>query len=734
MDIRKDVFEVRNISDDRNEVGQGTVEVTATDLIYIDAMTNEKWKWPFKFLRKYGFEENIFTFEAGRRCPGGQGLYAFASERANEIHEAIVENIRGRKNLVPAAPSRSPRSNPRLSLTGESMTSSPPIQLSNRNQYDITSSPGSTRKWASAQNSPQRSGFIPQKLERLENSASPQLVTPPTVTPTSKESPPISPDASAKATPTATPAETDVPTSSKAPPTATPTARPRSQRPASTTAIESMSSSLTSTCSDPTHSDSARFSGSVKSSTPSTSTEEDGSTSPVPHNLVKPALEPVRAIQREHLYDVPQCIQMKEREKALSGSQATDVATIPGEGELLSSNSGEHTNSGQPKKSSKFGRKGSNAQDSHAEVALVIAQDGGCGSISVKGGKKDKQNVLSWLRKKSRSGSTNAEERAEAPRSKSKKKKGRKRSGKGTSEHEDRGQLSDETDGLGVYENLKVVKLKKTAYSASCDNILESLSKEESSSSSTAVSAIPQPSLKKLMTNSHSIDMPSISSVPQPRLRGSVSPSSLSDDTPFSATPTTTTMYQNLQEANEDREKAVQATPTATPSHLYSNVELSSLPEKEIAHTDTSSPLYSNVAISNIPEDEPSPPKQMSYAVVDILSPPPQKSKRQPPKFRVTKQASLTSIMVAPKQPAQSGSCTNRQRSHSTFDSHDSAPNNDVGDESVVYAKLDLTATSAVAQMRAERRDVRNFEDLLERHDVREMEMDGQRRRKLNIT
>ena len=365
MDIRKDVFEVRNISDDRNEVGQGTVEVTATDLIYIDALTNEKWEWPFKFLRKYGFEENIFTFEAGRRCPGGQGLYAFASERANEIHEAIIENIRERKNLVP------------------------------------------TEK---------------------------------------------------------------APTS-------------------------------------PTHSDSARFSGSVKSSTPSTSTEEDGSTSPVPHNLVKPALEPVRPIQREHLYDVPQCIQMKEREKAL---QATD-ASIPSEGELLSSNSGEHTNFGQPKKSSKFGRKGSNVQDSHAEVALVIAQDSGCGSVSMKGGKKDKQNVLSWLRKKSRSGSTDAEERAEALRSKSKKKKGRKRSGKGTSEHEDRGQLSDETDGFGMYENLKVAKLKKTAYSASCD--MESLSKEESSSTAVSESsAIPQPSLEKLMTNSHSIDMPSVHS------------------------------------------------------------------------------------------------------------------------------------------------------------------------------------------------------------------------------
>ena len=92
-DLRRKIFDVRNIGDDKHEVGQGTLEVTMTDLIYIDVRTDEKWKWPFKFLRKYGYEGEIFSFEAGRRCPGGQGFYAFSSARANEIHEIIVENI-----------------------------------------------------------------------------------------------------------------------------------------------------------------------------------------------------------------------------------------------------------------------------------------------------------------------------------------------------------------------------------------------------------------------------------------------------------------------------------------------------------------------------------------------------------------------------------------------------------------------------------------------------------------
>lgn len=33
--------------------------------------------WPIKFLRGYGQQEEIFSFEAGRNCPGGAGLFFF---------------------------------------------------------------------------------------------------------------------------------------------------------------------------------------------------------------------------------------------------------------------------------------------------------------------------------------------------------------------------------------------------------------------------------------------------------------------------------------------------------------------------------------------------------------------------------------------------------------------------------------------------------------------------------
>ena len=94
MELRKNVFEVHNLDDNQQVLGKGMLEVTNSDLVYIDSTTGEKWRWPIKYLRRYGCNGvRVFSFEAGRRCPGGEGLYAFATSSANEIHEAIVESV-----------------------------------------------------------------------------------------------------------------------------------------------------------------------------------------------------------------------------------------------------------------------------------------------------------------------------------------------------------------------------------------------------------------------------------------------------------------------------------------------------------------------------------------------------------------------------------------------------------------------------------------------------------------
>ena len=52
---------------------------------------SRQWKWPFVCLRKYGWSDGIFSFEAGTRCLTGEGLYAFATPRAQEIFNKVAE-------------------------------------------------------------------------------------------------------------------------------------------------------------------------------------------------------------------------------------------------------------------------------------------------------------------------------------------------------------------------------------------------------------------------------------------------------------------------------------------------------------------------------------------------------------------------------------------------------------------------------------------------------------------
>uniref|UniRef100_A0A8D0GML0 Docking protein 3 n=1 Tax=Sphenodon punctatus TaxID=8508 RepID=A0A8D0GML0_SPHPU len=45
--------------------------------------------WPYPFLRRFGRDKAIFSFEAGRRCESGEGLFSFNTSRANEIYNAV---------------------------------------------------------------------------------------------------------------------------------------------------------------------------------------------------------------------------------------------------------------------------------------------------------------------------------------------------------------------------------------------------------------------------------------------------------------------------------------------------------------------------------------------------------------------------------------------------------------------------------------------------------------------
>ena len=152
-------------------------------------------------------------------------------------------------------------------------------------------------------------------------------------------------------------------------------------------------------------------------------------------------------------------------------------------------------------------------------------------------------------------------------------------------------------------------------------------------------------------------------------------------------------------------------------------------------------PVYSNINISDRPELVPMlgpKPKQPSYAVVDIVRLPPSAIKNKPTKPRILKQTSLNMIpaMEPKSSPKSSSGISNRQRSLSTFNnvsdsgsSHQDVfpEESDSRNKGVVYASLDMVAMSAVEHICEEHKDVRNFEDLLQRHALREEEMNRRR-------
>ncbi|XP_074085415.1 docking protein 3 [Macrotis lagotis] len=82
--------------------------VTGQDAIHLSEPTAPKplYVWPYHFLRKFGHDKGVFSFEAGRRCDSGEGLFAFNCPRASELCSAVGAAIARQKELPGPATSR----------------------------------------------------------------------------------------------------------------------------------------------------------------------------------------------------------------------------------------------------------------------------------------------------------------------------------------------------------------------------------------------------------------------------------------------------------------------------------------------------------------------------------------------------------------------------------------------------------------------------------------------------
>ncbi|XP_049620875.1 fibroblast growth factor receptor substrate 3 isoform X2 [Suncus etruscus] len=83
-------FKVTNVDDEGVELGSGVMELTQCELV-LRLQRREAVRWPYLCLRRYGYDSNLFSFESGRRCQTGQGIFAFKCSRAEEIFNLLQD-------------------------------------------------------------------------------------------------------------------------------------------------------------------------------------------------------------------------------------------------------------------------------------------------------------------------------------------------------------------------------------------------------------------------------------------------------------------------------------------------------------------------------------------------------------------------------------------------------------------------------------------------------------------
>lgn len=96
-DLHPNVFQVINVDEAGNRLSSGQLEITESHLIFYQRK-KEPIKWPLRSLRRYGFDAELFSFESGRRCPTGAGIYAFRCQRAEQLFNLLQAKILMRNN------------------------------------------------------------------------------------------------------------------------------------------------------------------------------------------------------------------------------------------------------------------------------------------------------------------------------------------------------------------------------------------------------------------------------------------------------------------------------------------------------------------------------------------------------------------------------------------------------------------------------------------------------------
>ena len=94
-------FNVYNVDAKLFKHSKGQIRITSDKMVLFQKDTNNKIEWPLNGVRRYGFYKDIFLFECGRRCPTGEGLFAFKCSKAKRLNDAVHKAV-SRNAVEPA--------------------------------------------------------------------------------------------------------------------------------------------------------------------------------------------------------------------------------------------------------------------------------------------------------------------------------------------------------------------------------------------------------------------------------------------------------------------------------------------------------------------------------------------------------------------------------------------------------------------------------------------------------
>lgn len=96
-------FKVYNVDAKLFKHSKGKIMITDDSMI-LSQEISAPIIWPLNGIRRYGCYQDIFLFECGRKCPTGEGLFAFKCSKAQMLNEClqIALNSKSVVNILPA--------------------------------------------------------------------------------------------------------------------------------------------------------------------------------------------------------------------------------------------------------------------------------------------------------------------------------------------------------------------------------------------------------------------------------------------------------------------------------------------------------------------------------------------------------------------------------------------------------------------------------------------------------